>query len=527
MQEYRPMFTGFSLRVVVSAGANQQQTQLRYLILTVALLVCACAPQDPDVIRFGLASVPTSLDPRYATDAVSERINRLIYQQLVDFDEQARPVPALATWEKLSDLHYRFRLREEVARFHNGEPLTAADAAATYRSILAPDSGSPHRGTLELIERIDVIDSATLDFVLKRPDALFPGYLSIGILPNDLVMAGMRVDRQPLGSGPFRFAGWSDSTRLELVRIRDGQRFVFEEIRDPTMRVLKLLRGEIDLLQNDLPPELLSYLREQPGIEIGRTAGSNFAYVGFQLEDTETGRWEVRRAVALAIDRQAIIRHVFKGAARPASALLTPEHWAGNPRLPEIHPDPDRARALLARAGYGAQNPLRLTYKTSSDPFRLRIATIVQQQLADVGITVDIQSYDWGTFYSDIKSGRFQMYSLAWVGVKVPDIFRYAFHSESLPPQGANRGRLNDARVDAMIEQAMAAQDLSQQAQGYARLQAYLLQQLPYVPLWYEDQFYALRKEIEGYELAADGNYDALVNVHRTVSSRFADDNED
>jgi peptide/nickel transport system substrate-binding protein len=170
---------------------------------------------------------------------------------------------------------------------------------------------------------------------------------------------------------------------------------------------------------------------------------------------------------------------------------------------------------------------LRLTYKTSSDPFRLRIATIVQQQLADVGITVDIQSYDWGTFYSDIKSGRFQMYSLAWVGVKVPDIFRYAFHSESLPPQGANRGRLNDARVDAMIEQAMAAQDLSQQAQGYARLQAYLLEQLPYVPLWYEDQFYALRKEIEGYELAADGNYDALVNVHRTVSSRFADDNED
>ncbi len=192
------------------------------------------------------------------------------------------------------------------------------------------------------------------------------------------------------------------------------------------------MRGEVDILQNDLPPELLHYLAGKTGIEVHKHAGSNFSYLGFQLQDKDTGQWQVRRAIALAIDRRAIIRYVFRGAARPASALLVPEHWAGNAQLGSIETDLDRARALLAQAGYSAANPLRISYKTSSDPFRVRIATILQQQLGRVGIEVDVQSYDWGTFYGDIKAGRFQMYSLAWVGVKSPDIFRYAFHSQSL-----------------------------------------------------------------------------------------------
>ncbi len=102
----------------------------------------------------------------------------------------------------------------------------------------------------------------------------------------------------------------------------------------------------------------------------------------------------------------------------------------------------------------------RLQYKTSTDPVRIRIATVIQQQLADVGIDLQLLSYDWGTFYGDIKAGRFQMYSLAWVGIKTPDIFRYAFYSDSLPPEGANRGRLADARVDQLIEAAEQAATL-------------------------------------------------------------------
>ncbi len=476
-------------------------------------MLTACSNPESRAIRFALASAPVNLDPRFATDATSERINRLLYTRLVDFDEQARPVPALATWQVLAPLHYRFHLGEQGRHFHDGSRLDTADVAATFASILEPDSISPHRGTLQKIDRIEIIDADTLDFYLRTPDLLFPGYLSIGILPQEGIVSGARFQNHPLGSGPFRFLSWPSAGHLELQRIEDGQRLVFEQVRDPTMRILKLLRGEVDLLQNDLPPELLHYLEQQDEIQVTRIPGNNFSYLGFQLEDADTGREEVRRAIALAIDRAAIIHYVFDGAARPAASLLPPEHWAGAKQLDLFQPDPDQARALLQAAGYSAEHPLKLSYKTSSDPFRIRIATILQEQLSRVGIEVLIQSYDWGTFYGDIKSGRFQMYSLAWVGVKSPDIFRYAFHSGSLPPGGANRGRLKDARADELITLAMNAGDMQQQAQWYARLQHYLLQRLPYVPLWYEDQYFASRPGVSGYELTPDGDYDALVST--------------
>lgn len=503
--------------VTTGAWWNPSPTRITFRIplFLLCLALYACSDGSADAIRFGLASAPTSLDPRHATDADSERINRLLYARLVTYDQHARPVPSLADWDVLSSTHYRFHLGKEGRLFHDGTHLDAADVAATYRAVLDPGEASPHRATLAMIERIEVIDNDTLDFFLNRADVLFPGFLTIGILPAHGIAAGHPFHHQPLGSGPFRLLSWESADRLMLERRRDRQKVVFEQVKDPTMRVLKLLRGEIDLLQNDLPPELLQYLARQPGVDVQRMPGSNFAYLGFQLQDPVTGRYAVRRAIALAIDRQAIIRYIFKGAARPASALLPPEHWAGDSALPVIEQDKAQAKALLEQAGYGPDRPLHLNYKTSSDPFRLRIATVLQQQLAQIGVQLQVQSYDWGTFYGDIKAGRFQMYSLAWVGIKSPDIFRYAFHSAALPPEGANRGRFNDPQVDQMIESAGRAATLAAQAERYRVLQRRLLEKLPYVPLWYEDQYVAAARDIRGYTLAADGAYDALLETVR------------
>ncbi len=485
------------------------------LSFLLALLVSACTQPPDQVIRFGLAGSAANLDPRYATDATSARLNRLLYQRLVDFDDSMRPVPALADWRKLSPTHYRFHLAEGRASFHDGSPLTAHDVAATYRSILDQESGSPHAGTLRLISDIRVIDDDNVDFLLERADPLFPGYLVIGILPAAGIADGQPFHKQPLGSGPFRLLIWPEPGRLQLIRIADSQRIEFLRIADPTVRVLKLLRGEIDLLQNDLPAELLEYLEGQTEIQVNRAPGSNFAYLGFNLADPSTGDIRVRQAIAHAIDRAAIVEHVLGGAARPAAALLPPEHWAGNPQLAPLTFDPERARELLAQAGYSSERPLSLNYKTSTDPVRLRIATIIQQQLADVGILMDLKSYDWGTFFGDIKAGNFQLYSLMWVGIKTPDIFRYAFHSGSLPPQGANRGRFSDPDTDRLIEQAEQGASLEEQGPAWGQVQAQLLEQLPYVPLWYEDHVFAARSGISDYSLSLDGNFDALQMISK------------
>lgn len=493
----------------------QRGTAFAVCICLVSLaLTSACAEKPQEALRFGLASAPVNLDPRFATDATSVRINRLLYERLVDFDETVMPVPALATWEKLTPIHYRVTLGSEGREFHDGNRLTAVDVKATYEFILDPDHASPHRASLIVIDRIETLDDHTVDFYLNKEDALFPSYLVIGILPARLIAQGHAFHSNPVGSGPFAFVAWPDEGRLQLVRQQDGQQFEFLRVSDPTVRVLKLLTGEIDMLQNDLPPELVLFLAKDNRVRLQQAKGDNFTYLGFNFEDPLVGRTEVREAIAHAIDRKAIIQYVFGGAARPANAILPPDHWAGYPSGPGYAYDPQKARILLAQAGFNHDSPIRLTHKTSGDPFRLRLATVLQHQLAQVGVHVEIQSYDWGTFYSDIKAGRFQMYSLSWVGIKTPDIFSYAFHSHSVPPTGANRGRFVSQTADHLIEQAEGAQDIQEKGSYYRRLQAHLLETLPYVPLCYEDHVFIARDMIEGYRVAGDGNYDSLRYVY-------------
>jgi peptide/nickel transport system substrate-binding protein len=120
----------------------------RLLVVALFLLIASCGEPVAEGIRFGLAAAPTNLDPRYATDATSERINRLLYARLTDYDAQGRPVAQLASWQQLTPRHYRFTLTDPEHRFHNGGRLTSRDVAATYASILDPANASPHRGTL-------------------------------------------------------------------------------------------------------------------------------------------------------------------------------------------------------------------------------------------------------------------------------------------------------------------------------------------------------------------------------------------
>ena len=484
------------------------------LILIGLFSILGCTDPVPDhTLRFGLANAPTNLDPRYATDATSARINRLIYSRLVDFGEGTIPIPALATWSEMSPIHYRFELREPRPAFHNGGQLSANDVKATYESILNPKTASPHRGILQIITRIETPTNSTVDFFLAHPDSLFPGYLVIGILPANLITNGHPFHDRPIGSGPFQFLERPDETRLVIERREDHQRIEFLRIPDPTVRTLKLLAKEIHLLQNDLPPELVTYLSAHEGITLQQRQGANFAYLGFNQLDPVVGRENVRKAIAHAINREQIIQFVLRGRARVAQALFPPEHWVGQSSLPGYNYNPEQAKHLLQEAGYDKDHRPVITYKTSTDPFRLRLATIIQYQLHQVGIDVLIQSHDWGTFYGDIKAGRFQMYSLAWVGVKSPDIFRYAFHSEAIPPAGANRGHYSDAVADRLMTQAEHTPDRPTQQMLYHTLQVHLLDTLPYVPLWFEDHYSLSSTSITGYQLSADGNFDGLSQV--------------
>jgi peptide/nickel transport system substrate-binding protein len=479
--------------------------------LILAALLAGCAREDDAVLRFGLATAPVSLNPIQASDAVSTRLCRLIYESLVDFDANFRPIPALASWQNLDATRYRFTLLPKHV-FHDGTPVSAADVVATYRAVLDPARASPHRGALAHIRAVTALDTRTVEFTLSRADPFFPGLLQIGILRA--ADARLTTPTLPIGSGEFKVAKVPSPTRVSLLRRRDGQRFDFITVPNETTRALKLARGELDLTQGGLSPELVQWLRARP-LQSQQHPGTVFSYLGFNLAHGPTRDPRLRSAIAQAIDRQSIVTHLFKGQARLANAILVPEHWAGHPMLIPIPYDPVAAKKLLAELGYSRERPLRLSYKTSNDHFRRRIATVIQAQLQQVGIALEIQNYDWGTLYGDIKAGRFELYSLSWVGLQMPDIFRHAFHSQSLPPAGANRGHYHSPVLDQLIEAAERAGSDDARLQHYRAIQSELQRDLPYVPLWFEDTVVVHRARVVGYDTDINGHYDGVKRVSR------------
>jgi len=271
---------------------------------------------------------------------------------------------------------------------------------------------------------------------LSRPDPLFPAYATLGILPAAALAAGRDFNAAPLGNGAFVLAGREGEGRLRLRRRDDGLEIDLLEVKDPTVRALKLLRGEIPARPERPAAGARPASRRAARAPVGEPARHHLRLPRPQSRGAGARGPAGARGHRLALDREAIVVALFRAWPSPPSRSCA--RPLGRRDLPAAPHDLGRARRLLAEAANGPGQPLRLSYKTSADAFRLRLATVIGHQLGQAGIEVAIRSYDWGTFYADVKAGRFQLYGLSWVGVSTPDIFRYAFHSASLPPAGAN-----------------------------------------------------------------------------------------
>jgi len=495
-------------------------------LLSAALCLCVCAligccsacashgEQAAADLTLAIATSPTSLDPRLATDTVSGRLLRLTHRGLVRFDEQLRPAPDLAHWDEISPTHIRFHLQAGVT-FHDGRPLTAEDVAATYRSLLDPALASPHRGVMEPVASIEVIDSLTCDFHLQRPHAPFLASLTLGIVPQ-----GSPADRPPPGTGPFRLAEWQPDQWLRFEPfagysegpVRLGGLTV-RILPDATVRALELERGGIDLVINDLPVDTLPRLSRQPHLRLVSSPSTNFFYMGLNLEDDVLRDVRVRRALAHAIDPRPIIDYLLQGQAIPATGLLPPDHWAYHrpANLPAY--DPDRARALLAEVRGDAAPPLHLEYKSSTDETARLVAQVIAQQLAEVGVHIELRSFEWGTFYGDIKAARFQLYCLTWTGVVDPDLYHYIFHSHSIPPEGANRGHYANPAMDTVLDAARATLDPETRRRYYATVQDLAAVDLPYIPLWHPLHYAVVNRRVEGFRLTPNIDFADFATV--------------
>ncbi|MGE5284559.1 MAG: ABC transporter substrate-binding protein, partial [Actinomycetota bacterium] len=290
---------------------------------------------------------------------------------------------------------------------------------------------------------------------------------------------------------------------------------------------LELKMGSVNFTLNGVDPDLLPAASPPGRLVVEESPGGNVTYLGYNLRDRALSDARVRRAIALAIDRESIVRTIWKGHADLVSSILPPGSWALDPALPAVRFDPVRAGRLLDDAGFpdpdgeGPLPRLRLTYKTSQNEVRRRVATAIQEQLRHVGISVEIQSLEWGTFFSDIKMGNFQLYSLTWVGIADPDILHHAFHSRSAPPDGANRAGYSDVEVDRLTEAARREPSRDKRREMYWRVQWILARDLPVFPLWAGRNLLVRDRRLTGFTLTPDESY-ASVRAMRIVPDPLA-----
>jgi len=498
-----------------------------FLLIAAAsvLLTAACSgsrPVDPGTLVVGLEANPTNLDPRLATGATAVRILPLLFNSLLRLDPAGRPTPELAlSWETPSPTVYVLRLRRDV-RFHDGFELTAADVRYTYDWMRDPKNHSPNLGTLAVIAAIETPDPGTVRFVLKEPFASFLQSLTLGIVPAHLGDTKEFVDA-PVGSGPFRWGEWRPGERLVVLAFDDSwegrprlDRVVFRIVANETTRLLEARRGDIDLLWNNIPPYAAPLLREAPNLAVTTRPGITYQYLGFNLRDATLKDARVRRAIAHAVDRDRIVKALFFGLARPAATLLAPENWAHAGDVATFRHDPALARRLLDEAGFPARpdgSRFALSYKTSTDRQGIEMADLVSEDLAAVGIRVERRSFEWGTFYGDIKAGNFQLYSLRWVGITDPDTLHYIFHSASVPPAGANRGRYANTEVDRLLDASRRESDPGARRAALIAAQRLIAADCVYVSLWYPDDIFALARRFEGFEPYPGGQYTSLKQV--------------
>lgn len=499
---------------------NSQRKVFLLAAILFPLLSCVKKP-DANTLVMLIESSPTNLDPRVGIDAQSERIDNLIFDDLLSRGDDLNVAPGLAqSWDIPDPLTYVFHLHRGV-KFHDGRPLTSRDVKWTFDSLLQGKIRSTKSAVYKFVDRIETSDDSTVVFRMKEADATLLWNLSDGAMGIVPYGSGDEMTQHPIGSGPFKFVSaetdrevllernndyWGDKAKLHKVR--------FAVVPDETTQALELRKGSGDVSINSfLTPDTVVALAHDPNLEVEKSAGTRLAYLGFNLHDPILRDVRVRQAIAYALDRRPMIQYLWRGDAEPAKSILPTQSWAYNGDVPAYGHDPEKAKLLLDSAGYPLANGERfhIAMKTSTDANTRLMVAVMQQQLREVGIVLDIRSFEFATFFSDVQHGAFQMYGLRWIGGNEdPDIFEYAFHSSKFPPNGANRDYYSNPRVDALIDRARREIDPKVRKPLYDEVQRILAQDLPYINLWYLDNVMVHTKRVRNITLNPAGNFDFL-----------------
>jgi peptide/nickel transport system substrate-binding protein len=473
----------------------------------------------------GAAAEISHLDPRVATDSHSFQRIHVISEPLVTFGNDLGLNPRLATDWGFSDdgLTLTFKLREGV-KFHDGTDFTSEDVKYTFEWVIDPENAAQNRPLYADIESIDTPDAHTVVMKLSSVNSfLLNNIARMAIVP---VSAGDNEDFtfNPVGTGPYKFESLRRDDRLVLTAFDDywggrGEIDVveFRPIPEDGTRLLAFEAGEIDITQSQPVPSEMERLEADPRFIVERTPGTGYTYIGLNNDSAPLDNKLVRQAISHLVHRDAIVSRVLNGIGQPGVSMISPNLVWFNPDVPRFDYDPERARELLAEAGFG-DGGLSLRVHTNDAPVRMQIAEILQAEMAGIGIDLEINIEEFGAFIDRIQTTNdYDMYILGFAGQLDPD---RSMQRQFLTTGSNNFSNYSNARVDELLVVGRTvAPDSQESIDIYNEAQMIVVEEAPYVYVNYTEEIALYHPWVEGWSIHTE-NSNAYQDLHLVKLNR-------
>lgn len=465
---------------------------------------------------------PDRLDPHLTSAFASFQVLENVYDTLVQPGDDLSMEPALAeSWEISDDqLSWTFTLREGVV-FHNGREFVADDVVFSYERIMDPDVSANNAFRFASVESVTAPDDRTVVITLTRPTpnllVNIGAFKGMAIIPREIVEDGT-IDSQPVGTGPFKFVSQSPDQGILLERNDDYWRadeglphlsaIRFIQIPDPTVKLTNLQTGQVDWIDT-VPPQQLDALANDDSVVLERVPGGDYHYFALNQNRAPFDNPGVRRAIAMAIDRDEIAEAAQFGAAQANQTAIPEGNFWYHPYSPFTPGDVDGAATLLEAAGV---TDLSIAFMVSSDfPETVTQAQVIASQLGAIGVNVTIEDVDFGTWLDRQGQGDFDAFMLSWIGNIDPDDFYYAQHHSG---GSFNFQGYANPDVDALLDAARVETDPDARKALYDQAAEMIVDDASYIYLYNPENIGAWAPHVEGYGVRGD-------NAVRFVETRL------
>lgn len=487
---------------------------------------CSSRRSEKGTLNVLLDQTPATLNPRATLDAAGQRINVLLFRALTRIDAALAAQPDLASsWEAKDQGKVWIFHVQEGQKDHEGQPIDAQTVFQCLENYRVSKPPAAIRNALSTWIGTS-INSGAIVVQLSKPDPYLPRNFSLlryfRVENSDTPCSEPTPDSRVIGSGAYRAAQWvlNPEKQLLLERVDPGaqdraSRIRFHFTQDDNIKALKLIRGEVDVIQNSLSFTKTRWIERKYSeqFRVIGNEGVSVSYLAFNLRDPILSKLAVRQAIALTIDRASIVRDKMMGFGSVAGGLLASS-------LPESVPtqfgyDPSKAERILDEAGFPKKTDgIRLRFKYKTTPIRegAETALMFQDMLRKIGIELEIQVVEPAVFLASIRKGAFQLFSSRWVGVSDGSILYNTLRTG----HPLNRGGYSDPGMDSLLDQAVAEPDLKKRLPILQRVQKKMAEDLPYFPLWHWKNAVILRKELQGLdasELSLSGGLEPLTRL--------------